>query len=816
MAPYDVRQGGFSGGGVNAITKSGTNNWAGTVYYFDRDDGLIGDRDDRMDREVPFGDFEDTQYGLSIGGPIAQDKAFFFFNYDVGERSRPSGFSADGSSGVGVNALDDITAIRQFTIDTYGFDPGGLGEASRETNSDKIFGRLDFNLNESHQLTLRHNFIDADNDVLNPSEDNWEFDSHNYDFTDETNSTVAQLNSVFGNSSFNELRISYQTIKDRRSGATPFPYVRIDDVGPNNSVDVEFGTERFSTANALDQDVLEIHNDFTLLKGNHTITIGTHNELFEFDNLFIRENFGSYRFRDGIDQFFSGVADEFNYSFSSDPNDPQRSAQFEVQQLGIYAGTQWAAKPNLTLNFGLRVDAPFFPDEPTFNPDSLAFGFRTDEFPDGNEVFSPRFGFNWDVTSDGRNQLRGGLGLFSGRTPYVWVSNQFSNTGIEFTRISAEGEIPFNPDPFDQPTNVGSSFTNEINLIDPDFEFPQVLRASIGYDRQFDFLGGVVGSVEAIFASTEQDINYQNLNIVPSGQSLGFDGRTVFTRSNPTFRDVILLENTSKGEQVNYAVKLERPFRNGWTGSVSYTYGDSKSVNDGLSSQARSNWRFNPTVDPNNAEETRSVFLIQHRFNALLSYTADWGGSKYNSTFSLFYNHQSGRPFSSTFRNDVNGDSEDNDLIYVPNQGEALFVNSDASVTADGDGWAAFDAFVAGDEGLDAARGSIVRRNVSFAPWNHTLDFRFAQDIPVAGRRFQITFDVENLLNLFDSDSGQVRFLRFNEDSPVELIGFENDDPQAGRPIYENRFQVTDPEARWTTDNLRSRWRARIGVRFTY
>jgi len=821
VTPFDVRQGGFSGGGVNAITKSGTNRWGGTAYYFDRDDGLIGDRQDSGGNDVPFGDFSDTQYGVSVSGPIAKDKAFFFVNFDTVERSRPTGFSADGSSGQTIDALADLTTIRQFTIDNYGFDPGGFGESSRDTNSDKIFARLDFNLTESHQLTLRHNYVDADNDVLRPNQFNWEFSSHNYQFLDETNSTVVQLNSVFGPNTFNELRLSYQTIRDDRAGAKPFPYVRIDDVGVPQNVDVELGTERFSTANALDQDILEINNDFTILKGNHTLTFGTHNELFSFDNLFIRENFGSYRFRGGLEQYLTGIADEYNFSFSSDPNDPKRSAKFDVNQLGFYAGDQWAAKSNLTLTFGLRVDIPLFPDTPTANPQSLEFGFRTDDIPDGNEIFSPRFGFNWDITKDGRNQLRGGLGLFSGRAPYVWLSNQYSNTGIEFTRIQVRGSIPFNPDPNNQPTSIpgARAFTNEIDLVNPDFEFPQVFRISLGYYRQFDFLGGVVGSVEAILSETEQDIVYRDLNTQPTGVALGLDGRSLFARANRDFTNVILLDNTTKGEQTNLAIKLERPFKDNWTAFVSYAYGDSDSVNDGTSSQAVSNWRFLPTVDPNNPQVARSNFLVRHRFNALLSYTADWGHHGWASTFSLFYNDQSGRPYSTTFNRDVNGDFQSNDLIYVNQPGEVavVFNNASAGSPSDPVAEAAWEAYIDSDAGLSNARGSIVGRNASFAPWSQSLDFRFAQDLPIKGRKFQVTFDVENLLNLIDSDKGHVRFVPFSEISPVELLLDGDGQPRLaadGRPLY--RLRISDPDTKFTTDNLRSRWRARVGLRFTY
>ncbi|MEM6453662.1 MAG: TonB-dependent receptor [Acidobacteriota bacterium] len=804
VAPYDVRQGGFSGGGVNAITKSGTNQFKGTLYYFTADDDLVGDRDDDDGDEVPFGTFDEEEFGVSLGGALVQDKAFFFVNADISERDRPTGFSI-GGTGVSLdNVISEANLFRDISINQYGFDPGALGEQTRSAESDKIFARLDFNLAENHQLTFRHNYVDATNDVLSPNAFTYDFPSHQYVFGSETNSTVLQLNSVFGSNAFNEFRVTYQTIEDNRDPVVRFPYVRVD-AGP---VNFEAGSERFSTANALDQDIFELHNDFTFVRGNHTITIGTHNEFFSFDNLFIRENFGAYRF-DSLDDYAAGTAFQYDYSFSA-TNDPQQSAKFDVTQLGFYVGDQWNVNPRFSLTYGLRVDVPLFPDEPTANPQSLEFGFRTDEMPDGNAIFSPRVGFNWDISGDGSQQLRGGIGIFSGRTPYVWLSNQYSNTGIEFTRISARGDIQFVPDPDNQPTELGFAFTNEINLVDPDFELPQVLRASLGYDRDLGFLG-MIGSAEVIFADTREDIRYENLNIVATGETNPVDGRPLFTRGNPTFRDVILLRNTDKGEQLNLALKLERPFRDGWYGSLSYVYGESESINDGNSSQARSNWRFVPVVgNPNDPVTADSNYLVEHRFNATLSYTFDWAENA-ATTIGLFYNHQSGRPYSTTYGRDVNGDFEDNDLIYVNNPGEIAFVGGAGDE-------ALWEAYINADEGLRDARGSIVKRNESRAPWIHSLDLSIAQQIPLFGRaRAEVTFDIENLVNLFDSDAGRVRYVPFAEASPIEQVTDDNGNQAFaadGRPLFDLRF--SDPDARFSVDDLRSRWRAKLGLRITY
>ena len=731
--------------------------------------------------------------------------------------SAPSGVSADGSSGEAFVNPAAAAEFRQILIDQYGHDPGGLGEFTEERESDKIFGRLDWNVNEGHQVTLRHNYIDAANDVYRPDTRDFQFPDNHYDFLSETNSTVAQVNSVFGPNLFNEARITYQTIEDRRTGQEPFPTVEVE---LDDGSTLTAGTEPFSTRNALDQDILEITDDVTWLWGDHTFTVGTHNELLSFDNLFIRQNFGDYVFL-GLDNFRAGRAFEFDRSFST-TGDPNESSEFDVEQLGFYAGDQWAATDDLTITGGLRVDIPRFPDEPTFNQAALdEFGFRTDEVPDGNEIWSPRVGFNWNVPFElgpvTEHQLRGGIGLFAGRPPYVWISNQYGNTGIEFERIGAEIDeedfdpqdnfIPFSPDPFDQPTSTaeigGFAFTNEINFTDPDFEFPQVLRYTLGYDVSLPWYGLNL-TAEGIYSDIQDDVNFQNINIVPTGEVIPATGRELFTRQRNGFRDVILLTNTDRGYQWNTAVKLTHPYRKGFYGFVSWLYGESRVVNDGTSSQARSNWRFNEVKgDPNTPALGISDFDPGHRFNASLAYTFDAFSTSH--TVSFFYNAQEGRPYSTIFFGDANGDGErSNDLIYVP--------AAEGEVIIEGGTWDQLDRYIEGDEGLRNSRGRIVDRNASRAPWVHQLDFAYAFRVPFGRYEPEVTFDIFNVANLFDDDSGVVQFANFNAVSPISFEGVDDD---SGKPIYGvSRF--TDLDRRFRTDDLRSRWRAKIGLRFSF
>ncbi len=813
LAPFDVRQGGFSGGGVNAITRSGTNRYKGSVYYFTRDDSLVGDGPDQLGQ---FGEFSEDQYGFRLGGPISKDKVFFFINGEITDKQRPTGWSLDGSSGQAFangQAADEAATFRQALIDRYGFDPGGLGEQTRETPSDKYFGRIDFNLNESHNLTIRHNFVDAENDVNRPGSRTFEFESETYLFRSKTNSTVAQLNSVFGPNTFNELRLTNQTVRDRRAGLNGlrFPWIQIERVFDTATGarlgQFEAGTEPFSTRNALDQDIFEITNDFTWLKGNHTITFGTHNEIFSFDNLFIQNFFGAYEFSTLDDFLNGGTARRFRRTLVN-PGQPD-SQKFDVTQLGFYVGDQWAARDNLTLTYGLRVDIPLFGDKPTRNPFTEAtYGVRTDNIPDGEQLWSPRVGFNWDVKNDGRQQLRGGVGVFAGRPPYVWIANNYARTGVEQTFIQ-QRNVPFNPDPDNQPSFGGAGGGGEFNFIDPNFKFPTVLRINLAYDTQLPWWG-LVGSIEGIFSSSIDEIDYKDLNLVQTG-TLAADGRPTFTRLDSSVSGAYLITNTGKGEQTNLAIKVERPYRDGWFGFVSYAYGNSDVVNDGTSSRAVSNFQFTEALDPNNVQVSPSDFEVEHRFNAAVSYRFN-RQSKYSTTVSAFYNHQSGRPYSTIFGfqrfPSVNNDRYfGNDLIFVPaNEGDV--------VISPGGTWAQLDAYIRNDDCLNSHRGSVVPRNCSKAPWSHSLDLRIAQDIPLGNSTLQITADIENLMNLLNKNSGQLRFARFNSLSPVDFDGISSD----GRLIYGLNPIVTDPDNndRFTTHNTASRWRAKLGVRWSF
>lgn len=802
VSPYDVRQGGFTGGAINAVTRSGSNDFHGSAYGSTRDESNVGDGP--FDR--PVADFSEDQYGFRLGGPISRDRLFFFVNGELNRRDEPTGVSADGSTGTVFFDPAGATELHDFLVSTYSYDPGTLGDFAGKTDSDLAFGRLDWNLADSHQVTLRHNYVKGDRDVIaNRSFSSFRFDTAQYAFADKTNSTVLQVNSVLGPGSFNEGRLGFQTIRDVRAVPVIFPSVEIGGTGPRRGA-LHVGTERFSGANALDQDVLEITDDFTFIKGAHTVTVGTHNEIFTFKNLFLSDFYGYYYFPTLAD-FEAGTASEYSISFANGA-DPRRATEFEIRQYGAYVGDQWQVSDRLSLSLGLRIDKPDYVDSPSFNPDVLAaLGYDTSSTPSDDIVVSPRFGFNWDPDGQGTQQVRGGVGVFAGRTPYVWVSNGYANTGIEATSLSFRGSIPFIADPLNQPRDLGSAGTVTVDLLDPGFELPRVLRATVAYDRQLPW--NVRGTAEVVWSQTQKDVFYMNVNKVQTGTS-PLDGRPTFSSVSSGFRDALLLTNTGEGEEKSFTLQFVRPFTKGLTLTAAWAYMDAESALDGTSSRAISNWQFRPTPgDIFHDDVATSAFEMKNRFTASASYSFDTG--PVGHTVALFFNAQSGRPYSLLIGGDPNRDGyTSNDQMFVPASADAIILlNSSGAVIP----YSVFADYLTA-AGVDPTAGRILDRNSSREPWSHLVDFHYALEVPIKTVRAELTFDVLNLLNLIDSEKGVVEFVNFQTTTPVNYVG---QDAATGKPIYREAFSgALTPGRQFSTSDLRSRWQAKLGLRVTF
>jgi len=822
MAPYDVRQGGFTGGGVNIITKSGRNKMFGSLFFEGRNEKLVGNGPD----DKAFAKFSDGVFGGSFGGAIIKDKLFFFLNAESENKKTPQDYYIAGSSDTSsANFGHQAEADRIISIlqTKYGYDAGGYDQVANKRERLNLFGRIDWNINASHRLTLRTSTIKSDSSsVLRNSKTSFQFGNNGLVYTDRTISTVMQLDSVFGKNLSNQLLLGYQHIKDSPTYlGEAFPHLVIG----GNGVTFTAGAEEYRHVNILKQHIIEITDNMTLFKGKHTLILGTHNEFFNFYNAYVVGAFGKYEFK-SIDDLDAEKPYRYtrNYSLTDDPNAP---AKFWVYQFGLHAMDEWNVLPNLKLTLGLRADIPIIPNDPPANAlVEQKFGIPTNQSASGNILWSPRLGFNYQVGENQEMQVRGGIGIFSGRAPYVWISNQFSNTGKDLGRYQINGknagDVPFFvTDPFAQPLNPTLMITGDVNLIDKGFRFPQVMRASIAVDKKLPF--GFTGTAEFVYSKNIKEVMFQNINLptTPVGTSAaGTGSRPLFgtpsTSSaasygspayvNKDFRDVILLSNTNLGYQWNASFQIQREWGRGNMINAAYSYGVAKDVNSGTSSRAISNWGYNITTeDPNVAKLSYSSFDPGHRIMLAAAKSFDFFKNA-PTTFSIFYNGRSGSRYNTRYYNDANGDGQKNDSIYVPASADEIVLTKGT--------WEQLDAYIKADPGLDNYRGQIAPRFSSRDKWYNGVDFKLSQQLPVfnfEGHRIELYLTVKNLLNVFNKDWGVYRYINF-DDSPLTYVGTD----ASGKAKIEFWGNTASKDARYTIYQLLSRWQMLLGVKYQF
>lgn len=863
VSPYDVRQNGFTGGLINAITRGGTNTVAGSVFFYGRNQYLVGNSPDVY--RQPFEEFRDFQFGGRLGGPIIENKLLFHVTAEARLRSTPVDVAINDPNALNNFAVptavfDQIIAISK---DRYGYDPGTYDLFNNRNNTVNVIARLDWNLDEQNKFQLRHNFTYAIQDRnLTRNNFTYSLSSRVNTFTSINNQTVFQWNSIMGAAAANELRVSVtQTNDDRVLPPNPFPEVRIV-VGSGQNIIL--GTERNSQANALDQTLISLTDDFTLFAGDHTLTIGTHNELSRFNNLFIQDYLGSYQYPN-LEAFADSTANSYQVSYANlavTGTDQPRAAWWMLQ-LGLYAMDEWQVNPQLRLTGGVRVDMPLYITQPYENPVFAERfpGLSTSEVPQAALLFSPRFGFNYDVTGDRTIQLRGGTGLFSGRVAAVWLSNQYSNTGIDLFRaqlgaFNSQAVIldsagnPYKWDltgPPPRPGDVGYPGTpintSAINITDRNFELPQVWRSTLGFDVKL--AKGLSFTLEGMYGAFLNQVDYANLNLEPSKRSWVINGDTIVgvspidgrplyagTRQDslraPEFTQVLLLRSKTAGYQWSVSGQLQLDARNsilpGVSGSLSYTYGRSEDLNSSLSATASSQWQFSDALDPNNAVAARSNFDVPHRILSNAAYTIDWS-KEVSTTVAMYFSAQTGRPYSVSYVQDYNGDnaSGGNDLLYIPNREDygtrvVIAPPQGTDLRTPEQIWEQLMALIDANPVLKQYQGSVLPRNALREPWRYQLDLRIAQNLPALGNKLQITLDVQNLLNLLNPDWGIVRFVSFQSYNLFGLapIGTNPFDDQ-GRLRMTYTEPVTNGQAGiYTVDNFFSRWRMQFGIRYTF
>ncbi len=839
LAPYDVSFGNFTGAGINAITRSGTNKYEGSVYYFFRNESTVGK--DPLTR-AKTADFSNKQYGIRFGGPIIKNKLFFFANGELSRIVQPTIYNAGEKDAL--LTLPEAQDIANFMKTTYNYDVGNFNKVDAETQSDKIFGRIDWNINEKHRLTVRHNYIKAFDDNISRSPTLFRFGNNAYRFNNEQNTTVAELRSRFSNRVSNSLILSMQKIRDfRTTYGTLFPFIEISKGSANNGI--QFGSERSSVANELDQDIFEITDNVKIFKGKHTFTIGTHNEFFKFRNLFINNFNGRWTFSN-IAALNANNPRQVQVTYSNIPGDLKPDAEFKAAQFGFYAQDEIQFNQQFRLTFGLRADLPIVNDEPAFNKavDSTYKGqYSTSFIPNKQLLWSPRVGFNYDVEGNKKIIVRGGAGIFTGRVPFVWVSNQFSNNGLLLNTInvSDNANTPanevnngngFQPDPTKQSTTGSAGRTFEVNLIDKDFKFPQVFRVNLGTDIRLP--GDVMATFEAMYSKTINNIFYTDINLAPPAGVVdpaynnGADKRIAFSSStsaggrrlNPNITNAILLSNTNDGYSYNLTAQFSKTWKHFYA-SLAYNHNDATDRNSGTSSTALSQWEFVQVVgNPNDPNLITSNYALTHRITGIFAFNFSYA-KYFKTSLAIFYNGNSGSKYTYLVNGDLNVDGRfGNDLLYVPKDaGEIKFIdflNTDNTIRYTAAQQAtAFQQFIDNDPYLKKRRGQYTERNQNNTPWEHVLDARLTQDFIVnAGgskHTLQLTFDVFNLTNLIDKSWGK-QYAVANQAYNLLTVLNRTTGPVDSRGKGYNFSIGQNP---WNL-NFASRFQGQLGIRYSF
>lgn len=859
VAPFDVRQSGFAGGSINAVTRSGTNDIEASAYYFVRNENFAGDTplDDGQDGDrEPLPEFTAETYGVRVGGPIVKDKLFFFVNAEFQRDETPQPFNFDNYRGDATQA--DINNLVNFLDNTYGYNPGSYLSNTAFLNSDKITAKFDYNLSDNHKLTFRHSYTKAENlEARSSSATGIRFSNGSEYFVSETNSSALEVRSSIGDNMSNHFTFGATLVRDDRDPlGDPFPTVFIDDEAGG----ISFGSEPFSTANLLNQDVFTFTNNFEIYKGKHSILIGGNFEFYKVENLFIPFNYGEYQWSRGnpvsgsfLNDFITGelaTQYSFTYGLNSTTNGDETTgaaAEFTASQLGFYVQDEIQMNEKLKLTVGLRADVNFFEDTPEnelFNdPATLAQfpydlqGAKTGQFIDPQISWSPRVGFNYDVKGDRTLQIRGGVGLFTSRIPLVWPGAAFNNTGLNtgntFRRVDLDflGPIPaFEADVNNQFRSIAVGErvpSGNIDLFASDFKVPQVLKFNLAADKQFN--NGLIWTVEGLYTKFLNNVYYQNINVdIPTTRATGTpDNRFIDyeDRIDGTYQRVILGSNTSEGYAYNLSTSLSKQFSKEFSATLNYSYGDSWTIYDGTSSQNSSQWRGLHAINGRNNwnEIQRSDFAQGNRLLANVSYRKEYAGFA-ATQISIVWEGQSGNPYSYIYGDgdDITGeDSRNRELVYVPaSQNEIVF--ADAATAADQ--WNRLNAFIENDDYLSERRGQYAERNQSRTPFESIFDLRILQDFYLKmgnGKKntLQLSLDIFNVGNLLNQDWGR----RYGRSGSYELLQFVDFAADGTTPTFEYEGFAdgfNDDEA-WNGDLddsgfLSSRWQMQFGVRYIF
>ncbi len=832
-APYDVTLSGFTGASVNAVTKSGTNTWKGSLYGFYRNQDMTGSK--VMGDKVNVPKLDHYQTGFSVGGPIVKDKAFFFFNFEKDNRKDAgSDWVPQNAGNIGgintASVLESDMITVQNALANFGYNTGAYKDFTFLTASQKGILKLDFNLNSSSRLALIYNFLNASKEkpahptalgYRGPSPSILQFENTGYQMNNNIDSFLAELSTNFGEGVSNKFQIGYTIFDDYRNAlSAPAPTITIQNGAYSNYIIA--GHEPFSIHNTLDQKVFQFNDNLNFITGSHNFTIGLSFEKFKFGNSF---NLGSYGGSGVFFPSYGSMAD-----FETDVALGTNSALYQnliaaqnaynsyeangegvlggwnnykvnVGQMAFYVQDEISVMDNLKLTLGLRADKPLYFDsselakefietQHDYNPSieytnpttGQPYHFDSTQMPTNKVILSPRLGFNWDVNSDKTLQVRGGTGIFTGRFPFVWLGNQIGAPNFWFYEAIA-----------------------------PDFEWPRVWKSSLGVDKKFD--NGFITTLDFSYNKDQKSAHVQNWGLkAPSGTlTSSVDHRPVYTAAD-IGNSAYVLTNSKKGYQMNISAKVQKTFENGLYTSFAYNYMDSKDVNSIEAEITGDAFTFNPAYgNVNNDVLSYSKYGDKHRVVGLLSKKFVYGGDRFYTSIATLYEYAQGGRFNYIYGGDINNDDQgSNDLIYIPTTTEInqMAFASSAELGTESEQRAALEAYILQDDYLNTHRGQAMERYGAISPWKGRWDMKFLQGYKVSeDNSIELSLDFLNIGNLLNSNWGVV-----NTPNSLQPIGVSVDGTGVPTYTFNKNFDKTFAD----DASLLSRWQIMGGLRYNF
>ncbi len=825
-APFDVRYGGFAGGLVNAVTRSGTNAVHGSLFGYLADASLV--RRGGIGGSV--GDFTTWQFGGTVGGPIVRDRAHYFLSVDAQRRvvPDPGPFITDtvGGADVAEIGIPYASARRLQTIlDTlYGIDAGTLGPVDGQIPAQDVFGKITAELARNNHVEWSFHHVRGDRrDFLGRTKNFYALSSFAQAEPSTTRASRMVWTSMPGGGWSNELIVGYLSQRDSCQPAALFPELRVT---TSPGAFITAGTPGTCAPSSLRQEALELTDNAATAIGRHIIGVGVHGELLRFRDNLVNGSPGLWVF-DNLDALEAGRARIYQRTLRGPGW--ARGIDFHARHVALYAQDRWSPVDALTLTAGVRADLTQLPDPiPTNELLVSVLGHDTGARPTGKVLWSPRIGINYNVGGHGHTFLRGGAGLFAGRTPYRWLSNAYRDDGTRELYLDCRGAQAPSFVPMDQPERCASTGPlPRLSFFDPDATFPQNMKVALGVDRRL--AAALVGTVDVLFTRALHQLYVTDANLAaPSGISAGEGDRLLYGTVDPTtgaatarrtsaaFGQVVHVSNAIGDRSLSVSGQLRAHLGDAFNGHALYSYTHARDRMSLVHIAARA--MLEGTVLDGTHERRRlatSGFEIPHRVQVTTDVRLPYG-----TRLGLLYTGSSGRPFTYTVQGDANADGLGvnlrQDPAYIPRGRADIAI--DANGTAAGVGGAAqqdsayaeLDAFIQGMKCLREQRGRIAARNSCRNPWFGTLNARLTTVLPTtAGQSIEVAADLYNVLNLLSPRWGVARYdgLTFATDLLV-LRGY---DTNAGRGIYEFR-----PPPRNQPDDLASRWQMEISVRYRF